>query len=370
MHYDLHPRGGGLLKNTIAAGLCRLGQRRADIEGDREQINRRVPSPRPGEPHYNDSYVFQGTSDDGAMFMSRIGFRGDGSEAELWVFLDVDGTKHIHPETRVSVAAADRQRIAAGALTYDHDALRDQWHVTFEGPTDQGALAKVALTYRPRSAIYLSSAHMDPASTGKAMAEMPWSRDYFRKLRSERQVRMEQGGVLEGTLALDGAARSVRLRAFRDHSFGKRDWRFINRYIWNILALEAPLHIDGAPYEYLCFTTVDYGSSFRHLVTGWIAGPEHLRPIVATSNMHALAASGTIPERYPIVFQPKGTRPFEGEVQRVGAPQPWLLQDGTFEVNEARCTVDIEGIRGVGLSEFGFSNRCGIPRPALQGRAP
>jgi hypothetical protein len=185
---------------------------------------------------------------------------------------------------RAEVPAMGRDALAAGGLRYTRDAMRDRWHVRYEGPLCGDARdvrCELDLEYRPTTASYLSSEHMDPLATGKAMAEMSWSRAYFRRLRSELQVRMEQSGALSGSITLDGARRELTLSAIRDHSWGKRDW--------------TPLELSGEPFTHLCYTTVDYGDSFSHLVSGWIAGPREVLPIVASADMGALAADGVIP---------------------------------------------------------------------------
>ena len=81
--------------------------------------------------------------------------------------------------------------------------------------------------------------------------------------------------------------------------------------------------------------------------------------------MHLLAADGVIPARYDIVFRPKGLKPVCGEVYRTGVAQPWVVQDRQFEVNEAYCTLTIDGVAGQGMSEWGFSSSCGIKRPCF-----
>ncbi|RLB57658.1 MAG: hypothetical protein DRI34_07185 [Deltaproteobacteria bacterium] len=360
----LRPRGGGLLKNLAATCLVALGQGRLASARHRKLADRRVPPSPPFDENYNDSFVFQGSGGDGTMFMSRVGLRGDGSRAEVWVFLDIDGRKLVNGDTLVP-ARARQQHISAGGLSYRYLPERGGWRVSFSGALQGAGDCRLELDFTPTARLFLSSRHMDARSTGRAMAEMPWSRQYFARLRSERQVRIEQGGLLEGRLWLDGRERELRLRAFRDHSWGRRDWSFINRYLWNIISLERPLDLGGVRCRYLCLTAVDYGDSFHHLVSGWVAGSRRLLPVVACSDMHRLAGDGVIPRDYDIVFRARGRRPLRCRVTRSGREHSWLLQDGDFEVSEAWCRAEIEGVAGQGMAEFGFSRGCGIPRPVF-----
>ncbi len=357
-----------MLKNWLAAGLVRLGKRKAQIARDWACIDRRVVPARGRDKLYNDSFVFQGSGKEGNMFMSRLAFRGPSEPKEVWVFVDQQGRKFTNPKPLVGQDVPAQGEIAAGGLSFQWQGGDDSWRIRYLGELldDEGRRvdADIDLVYRPRSAMYLSSQHMDCRSTGKAMAEMPWRRGYFRKLSSERQVRMEQGGILAGEMRLGKKTQTVELAAFRDHSWGRRDWSFLNRYIWNILALDEPLYQDGHAFDYLCYTTVDYGSSFRHLTAGWIAGPEKVLPIVATSDMHQLASDGQVPKRYQVAFQPAGGQFWQGEIRRPGPDQAWFMQDGGFEVNEAACTFAFSSpaghrLTGRGMSEFGFQRSPG-----------
>ncbi len=350
---DLYPRGGGFIKNSIASAMVRYGASKFKAKDDWDFVDRRVP---PGGDHYNynDSFVFQGSDDQGNMFMSRIGLREDGSSREIWVFFDVDGKKFVNSPILLTGENPEDHTISGGGLSYIHNKSDKTWMIKFKGVLTDGVKCEADLRFKPLSKPYLSSLHMDPASTGRAMAEMSWSKEYFRQLSSERQVRMEQGGLLEGDITIGDKTRFISFKGLRDHSFGKRKWTFINRYIWNILSLNEPIDIGGDPYDYLCYTTVDYGNTFKHLVSGWIAGPDNILPIVASSNMHDLANDGVIPGQYDITFVPKGNKPVSGTVFRSGIPHAWMLQNNGFEVNEAYCTVDIEGKKGQGMSEFGF----------------
>ncbi|MBN2801629.1 MAG: hypothetical protein JXR91_00900 [Deltaproteobacteria bacterium] len=350
---DLYPKGGGIIKNAVAASLVKHGISKYRADEDWEKINVRVP-PRGLKDNYNDSFVFQGSDNSGNMFMSRLGLREDGSIREVWVFLDIDGEKFTNEPILINGENPADETIAAGGLSYTY--IDDGcWKIEFEGLLNGNVKGKIDLTYIPSSKIYLSSIHMDPRSTGRAMAEMPWSRDYFDKLRSERQVRFEEGGYLEGTILFGEKSFTSRLKAFRDHSFGKREWAFINRYIWNIFSLENPVSLGGDEFEYICYTTVDYGTTFKHLVSGWIAGKNSILPIVASSNMHELASDRVVPGVYDIVFVPRGKSAVTAKVFRSGTPHIWSMQNGSFIVNEAYCKIEINGITGQGMSEFGYS---------------
>ena len=66
-----------------------------------------------------------------------------------------------------------------------------------------------------------------------AIANEKWDRTYFDELQQvSGQCHYEQEGVLEGNLSLGSQTLPFRLPCVRDHSFGKRDWNYMNNHLW------------------------------------------------------------------------------------------------------------------------------------------
>jgi len=164
-------------------------------------------------------------------------------------------------------------------------------------------------------------------------------------------------------MIIDGEKFDINMLSSRDHSWGKRNWAFMKRYIWNILCLEDDLVINSRNYRYLVYTTVNYGSSFRHLVTGWIAGRESVLPIVEASDMAQLGEDGIIPEIFETKFRAQGSPVFTIKTCRSSIEHSFLTQENQFEICEAHCTISINGIKGYGMSEFGYVKDLGYNRP-------
>ena len=133
----LKPRGGSFIKNAVGAAMVRLGRRPREIENDKQRINRRVLPPEGDVRHFNDSFVFQGASNNDVMFMSRLGFRDDGTMAEVWVFLDLGGNKIVNTNVLVSRDPADSAGISAGGLSYVYQPSDDTWRITYRGALDK-----------------------------------------------------------------------------------------------------------------------------------------------------------------------------------------------------------------------------------------
>lgn len=354
----LYPHGGGFIKNTLASLMLSRSSVGSETEINKKLINSRVP-PRDGlvvgekDEHYNDSFVFQGSDKEGRLFMTRLGFRSDGSICDTWLWMRLNNKKFVSPVTTVEGTSKDK--IKAADITYT-PLEEGCWKISYKGPLDNGiSSCEVDLTYTPATRMYSFGVHADKKTYALALAEMPWSREYFKTLKSEKAERIEQGGILKGTVNMDGEIHNLDLLAFRDHSWGKRDWNNIRRYIWNLFAMESPLKINGRDYTHICFTTVHY-ISFNHLVSGWIAGPDSILPITASSDMHKLGAEGSAPEEFTVIFRPKNSPEFKVKVTRDNKTEhPWMMQNDLFEVNEAYCSFSINGIKGCGMSEFGYT---------------
>jgi hypothetical protein len=353
----IRPLGGPLWKNLAAWAVISGGSMLEQNQLGLEHRNSLVP-PAPGtDPtNYNDSFVFEGSGRGGELVMTRIGLRDGSRWAEVWLWLVVDGVKYWLPRAEVELDGRSLRPIEAGGLRYQcTDDARDRWRLTGAVELEpEGVPCELDLEFTPRSACYHSGVHMNAAGFARAMAEMPWSRRYFDKLRSENQCRIEQGGWLTGAVTLGGRRRPLELLCIRDHSWGKRDWTFINRYIWNVVSLEQDLVVGPHRFRDLVCSTVDYGSTFEHLVTGWIAGEDEVVPIVAASDMASIGGSGTIPAEFTVRFCPQGCPSFEMQLRRSQPEHSWFTQSGGFEICEAHCSVDIEGAPGYGMSEFGY----------------
>lgn len=363
----LLPRGGPRYKILLALLLLKLGSFKREDKLGFEYANRRVPAlPGTDPEHYNDSFVFQASDEEGRLFMTRLGFRGGGREAEVWLWMVIDGKKYVNVKELVPLKGSDDGiSIEAAGLSYHClDDENNTWRIRYDGKMKPGNIqCKVDVTFTASSAMYHSGIHMDPMTVARAMSEMPWSREYFERLSSENQTRIEQGGQLTGTVTLGTRKHKLDMLSIRDHSWGKRDWTFINRYIWNVISFTEDVMIKGRAYNYMVYTTVDYGTTFKHLVSGWIAGKDTVLPIIKATDMTNLGVDGEIPEFFLVKFKPKGGPVLHLKHHRLQPEQPWMTHDGKFEVNEAYCGARIGMSGGVGMSEFGFTMDRGYNRP-------
>ncbi len=359
----LAPEGGSRLKNALAILMVKSGVKSRPEWQSVSLADGRVPTPEGlEEVNYNDSFVFQGADAQGNVLLTRLGFRGGGKEAEVWMWGVFGGERFANDDRFVKLTSdANSEEIAAAGLRFEL-VTEGEWRLTYNG-TLNGKPADVNLNWKADAAMYCSADHMDPRGTALAMAEMPWSREYFQRIRSEKQVRIEQGGILTGTFKVDGHSFDVNMRGVRDHSWGKRDWTFLNRYLWTVLALDEEMEIAGIRVKYLAVSPVDYGDSFKRLASGWIAGDRDVLPVSFATDLMEIGGDGSIPEKFAIKFRVPGSKLLTLEVERRQPEMPWMVQGDGFEINEAWCVISLNGVKGVGLSEFGYAADRGYSRP-------
>ncbi len=359
----LAPEGGSRLKNTLAILMVKSGTKSRPEWQSISLSDERVPVPEGvQEANYNDSFVFQGSDNQGNVLLTRLGFRGGGKEAEVWMWGAFAGECYANDNRFVKLTSGDApDAIAAAGLSYKL-VSEGEWKLTYKGPLN-GMPADVNLNWKADAAMYCSADHMDPKGTALAMAEMPWSREYFQRIRSEKQIRIEQGGILTGTFKVDGNTYNVNMRGIRDHSWGKRDWTYLNRYLWTVLALEEGMEIAGIKVKYLAVSPVDYGDSFKRLASGWVAGDDVVLPVSYTTDLIEVGGDGVIPGRFTLQFRVPGSQLLTLEVKRRQPEMPWMVQGDGFEINEAWCGISLSGVKGFGLSEFGYAIDRGYSRP-------
>lgn len=364
----LRPQGSRRIKNKLAELMIRKGSSDHRSITAYSQVDVRIPpSDSQTAQDYNDSFVFQGYSKSQEIgYLTRLGFRNDGALTEVWFWLDVKGKIYYNREQFLENSPADKEGISGGGVAY-RVLNESEYEISWKGicaPHNEDI--DVTLIFKADSPHYLMSEHRDSRAYGLAMAEMKWNREYFEKLREEGADRYERGGVSTGTVRIGNAeAINVSLKGFRDRSWGKRNWLYINRYIWNLISLEKELVIDGNAYNYIIYTTVNYGDTFKHLVSGWAGGKDGIRAISYASDMSLLGEDGIIPKAYETSFRLKDSDEIiTVRVHARDGSHSWLVADGRFEVNETFAEFEVvgSGIRGEGMQEFGYS------LPAYPGR--
>ena len=198
-----------------------------------------------------------------------------------WLTFDLDGTSFSLPDDTMSAElarAGDGQDVSASAaagnrLSYECLEPLRLWRLVYHGemqlqlrraPAQVLAPARMAATVvlgmdvkvEMVSELFFYQRGWDKVAVTKSMSAEPWTPSFFRALRPEHQEHYEVGtagarkiriapaadredgdAVLVGGLEGPAGHRELEVdlgqcRGFRDHSFGKRDWTSMRRYLW------------------------------------------------------------------------------------------------------------------------------------------
>lgn len=186
----------------------------------------------------NNSYFFTAHSLEGETMYIRLGTRGDGSR-EVWagyyngdIFIENDCELYAPGE--------------ACPLSVECITPGDSWKVTYSGTMrdvkEEGRRtypASFEVIFKANADIFDFFYDNDPTTTAHAIASEKWSKALFADMEKNNQRHYEQCGSLSGELIIDGKVYPLNLAAGRDHSFGRRNWSYMNRHFWIFAVDEA-----------------------------------------------------------------------------------------------------------------------------------
>ena len=223
------------------------------------------------------------------------------------------------------------------------------WAFGYAGPLkDMASGTEVSVdfsgTFRATGDIFSFNHHLDARVMALAIAKEKWSREFFAALGDNDQVHYEQPGMVDGVLRLDGRQIDIALPAMRDHSYGKRDWAYMNRHFWLMALLE-----DGSSFN---ANMVSY-PALTNLQTGYYVTNEN------TVCVRAARITGSVtPGAVPDAFQ-YDAQLMDGRTLRVSCRKEAQIicpfENGAYTIYEGIGTFDIDGKKGRGILEFGWN---------------
>ena len=193
--------------------------------------------------------------------------------------------------------------------------------------------------------IFEFTTHMDSSVTAAAIAKEKFDKDFQNAFNAIYQIHYEQGGKI--TLNIDLNNEKSKLNDFhsiRDHSYGKRNWNFFDRYIWNIVILENGEFVHSSMMRY---------PVLKELQAGFIISKDIIG-LKSSTSMDDIPVVGTTPNEYKVevVFANEKKSVIEASLDFVC---PFYFEND-FNVNEGVCDFTVDGVRGKGIGEFAFNH--------------
>ena len=288
------------------------------------------------DPTINNSYYFSAHSvNKKESLYCRLGLRN--CHSEVWFFYS-DGTnryvlKDMLHKNSVPLKVAKSEK---------------GWRVQYQGELTNRDGEKVAAEfdgeYTSHQAPVDFFSHMPPVRTAKAMAGEKWTKKFFSEVQNNNQVHYEETGRLLGTLKIDGALFEIDLPCVRDHSFGKRDWNYMNNHLW-LMAVNETSEFNFSMVSYPAMTVLEVGN-FK-------AGDRPMAYMLNASYDRKAVARGDAPEKLDLMVALDDGRKLNVTIEKTDE-EVYLFQDGAYRLIEGIADFTIDGEQYRGILEVGF----------------
>ena len=293
--------------------------------------------------HPNNSYYFSLHDTHGTSLLFRLAKRGD--REELWFIY--------HDKNSNSYCNCDMLATAESCAEVQCLEVGKQWLFKFSGPmipVEKGenatpVMANFEGVFTSTAPIFDFSRHADTAPTARALAKEKWSKNFRKALSENHQTHYEQAGQVKGVLRLDEKEININMRAMRDHSFGKREWKYMDRHVWLTALLETG--------EILNVNMVRYPAIFE-LQHGYLERAGKYTCLDSITTMDEITLLGDIPNPLVCEFKLVDGRIFtlvcEKEIEVV-CP----FDQGDYTILEGIGSFRVNGVKGRGIIELGYN---------------
>lgn len=283
-------------------------------------------------PTINNSYYFSAHSEKGQSIYCRLGLRSTFSE--VW-FVYFDGKKAYSCDKMIYTVNCPLSVAKEG----------ETWRVKFNGQLTDGSSTFSAkfdgLFTSSEDAIDFFT-HMPAIRTAKAMAFEKWNKNYFSEVQKNNQVHYEQTGSINGKLILNEEQIEINLPCVRDHSFGMRDWNYMNNHLW-LMAVNEDSQFNFSMVSYPTMTLMEVGN-FKQEKQRFLIKAEYDRNLVTESIPSDFVAEFTFDDGKKVKLKAE----IENVIQ-------YSFQDGQYLLNECLATFTIDDKKIRGIFEIGFN---------------
>ena len=264
------------------------------------------------------------------------------------------GIRNCHSEVWFFYSNAHDRYVLKNMLHQDRVPLKvfrteKGWRIQYEGELTRGDGQAVSAEfdgeYTSNQAPVDFFGDMPPVRMAKAMAGEKWTKAFFAEVQSNNQVHYEQTGRLLGTLKIDGEVHNIDLPCVRDHSFGKRDWNYMNNHLW-LMAVNETSQLNFSMVSYPAMTLLEVGN-FK-------AANKPMAYMLEASYERSAIASGSIPESMTLTLALDNQHKIDVAVETTDE-ETYLFQNGDYRLIEGIAEFTIDGEKYRGILEVGFN---------------
>lgn len=284
------------------------------------------------DPLINNSYYFS-AHDEKKSFFARLGKRVNADETWFVVYLDDN------------VYTLKQESFSNGKSPVSVEKIGENWTISYQGVLNDSDEIAFHATFIAKHKPIDFTSDMPAERMATGIANEKWNKAFFEQLQNvSGQCHYEQEGVLEGQLTLNGKTVDFQLPCVRDHSFGKRDWNYMNNHLW-LMAVSSDRQFNYSLVSYPVMSVLEVGN-YRDE-----AGMHYLRQ--AGLDFHEIN-KGTIPQELSLnVLLDNGQKISVLAKKITGVT--YHFQDGQYILHENIAEFVIDGNSCRGILEIGFN---------------
>ena len=319
--------------------FCRiLGKRKRSNPFDEQSAELFTP-PADADEFHNNSYYFSCHDMAGNSLLLRHAQRG-ANTTEVWLaYKDAKGNAYINEKQRF-VGEAPPSSVSCIEVA-------KTWAFSYNGKlknmkTGKSISANIGCEFSATGDIFEFGHHLDSRVLAKSIAKEKWSRAFFSALKENNQVHYEQPGKVNASITIDGKSTDLKLPAMRDHSFGKRDWNYMNKHFWLMGLFEDGSHLNANMVSY---------PAVKRLETGYFVGKKTV--CVEEAKLVGDIPSSGVPESFSY-----RAKLLNGKDIVVNCKREMVFEFpfGGYTIYEGIGTFEMDGKKGRGVLEFGYND--------------
>lgn len=280
----------------------------------------------------NNSYYFSAHDEKMSVF-ARLGKRTGADETWFAVYLEG------------KIYTLKEESFASGDSPLHVEKKGEDWILSFQGIVNEKDDILFHAEFHPKRSLIDFTTDMPAERMAIGIANERWNRTFFENLQNiSEQCHYEQEGILDGRMTLNGVPVSFCLPCVRDHSFGKRDWNYMNNHLW-LMAVSSPCQFNYSLVSYPALSVLEVGH-YRN-------GDDLHYMSKANLNLEEIN-QGKVPSGLKFEMSLDDGRVIDVEAE-VLTGVTYHFQDGQYILHENVAEFRIDGNVCRGILEIGFN---------------
>lgn len=280
----------------------------------------------------NNSYYFSAHNEEISIF-ARLGKRVH--IEETWFVVYMDGELY----------SLSQEIFPVGQSPLGVEKSGENWNLSYQGILNEADEAIFQATFIGNQKPIDFTSDMPAERMATGIANEKWSKSFFGQLQNlSGQCHYEQEGVLKGRLVLNGKTVEFSLPCVRDHSFGKRDWNYMNNHLW-LMAVSSSQQFNYSLVSYPVMSVLEVGN-YRD---------EAGLHLMLQANLDLQRINqGIVPDELDLQVKLNDSRTISVKA-KVLTGITYHFQDNQYILHENIAEFSIDGVVCRGILEIGFN---------------